>query len=115
MRFLFLGFGRSFLCERDNLAAGFAMSLTHTHGAHGTKLHGRRIIVGVCGGIAAYKAIELVSQLQQAGALVDVVLTEHAEEFVRPLSFSALSHRRVYTDLWEASGEAAEQHIALAE
>lgn len=88
------------------------MSLTLTHG---TKLQGRRIIVGVCGGIAAYKAIELVSQLQQAGALVDVVLTEHAEEFVRPLSFSALSHRRVYTDLWEASGEAAERHIALAE
>jgi phosphopantothenoylcysteine decarboxylase/phosphopantothenate--cysteine ligase len=43
----------------------------------------RRIIVGICGGIASYKAIDLVSKLQQAGALVDVIMTEHAEEFVR--------------------------------
>src|SRR5581483_7458614 len=75
----------------------------------------RRITVGVCGGIAAYKAVELVSQLQQAGALVDVILTEHAEEFVRPLTFSTMSHRPVYSDLWEPSGKAAETHIALAE
>lgn len=75
----------------------------------------RRIIVGICGGIASYKAIDLVSKLQQAGALVDVIMTEHAEEFVRPLTFATMSHRRVYSDLWEASGEAAETHIKLAE
>ena len=75
----------------------------------------RRIIVGICGGIASYKAVELVSRLQQAGALVDVILTEHAEEFVRPLTFSTMSHRPVYDDLWEPSGQAAERHIALAE
>src|SRR5438270_12942437 len=75
----------------------------------------RRILVGICGGIASYKAVELVSRLQQAGALVDVILTRHAENFVRPLTFSTMSHRLVYTDLWEPSGRAAETHIALAE
>jgi phosphopantothenoylcysteine decarboxylase/phosphopantothenate--cysteine ligase len=75
----------------------------------------RHIVIGICGGIASYKAVELVSQLQQAGALVDVIMTEHAEDFVRPLTFSALSHRPVFSDLWEASGRAAELHIGLAE
>ncbi|MDQ2714535.1 MAG: bifunctional phosphopantothenoylcysteine decarboxylase/phosphopantothenate--cysteine ligase CoaBC [Chloroflexota bacterium] len=75
----------------------------------------RHIIVGICGGIASYKAVELVSRLQQAGALVDVIMTEHAEDFVRPLTFSTMSHRPVHSDLWEPSGRAAETHIALAE
>ena len=75
----------------------------------------RRILVGICGGIASYKAVELVSRLQQAGALVDVIMSERAEEFVRPLTFSTMSHRPVYTDLWEPSGRAAETHIALGE
>lgn len=78
-------------------------------------LLGRRVLVGICGGIASYKAVELVSRLQQAGAQVDVIMSERAEEFVRPLTFSTLSHRPVYTDLWEPSGRAAELHIALAE
>ena len=75
----------------------------------------KRILVGICGGIASYKAVELVSRLQQAGALVDVIMSERAGEFVRPLTFSSLSHRPVYSDLWEPSGKAAETHIALAE
>ncbi len=75
----------------------------------------KHILVGICGGIASYKAVELVSRLQQAGALVDVVMSERADEFVRPLTFSSLSHRPVYSDLWEPSGKAAETHIALAE
>jgi phosphopantothenoylcysteine decarboxylase / phosphopantothenate---cysteine ligase len=75
----------------------------------------KRILVGICGSIASYKAVELVSRLQQAGALVDVVMSERADEFVRPLTFSSLSHRPVYSDLWEPSGKAAETHIALAE
>nr|BBH94078.1 phosphopantothenoylcysteine decarboxylase [Thermogemmatispora argillosa] len=74
----------------------------------------RRIIVGVCGGIACYKAADLVSKLQQAGALVDVIMTERAEEFIRPLTFAALSHRPVYSDLWQAAEHAAELHIELA-
>src|SRR5205807_5024098 len=75
----------------------------------------RHIVVGICGGIASYKAVDLVSQLQQAGALVDVIMTEHAEEFIRPLTFATMSHRPVYSNLWEPSRQAAEIHIALAE
>jgi phosphopantothenoylcysteine decarboxylase/phosphopantothenate--cysteine ligase len=56
-----------------------------------------------------------VSQLQQTGALVDVIMTEHAEDFIRPLTFSTMSHRPVFSDLWEPSGRAAELHIELAE
>ncbi len=76
-------------------------------------LRDRRIVFGITGGIAAYKAADVVSKLQQAGALVDVVLTERAAEFVRPLTFSTLSHRPVYTDLWEPTGAAAARHIEL--
>src|SRR5438270_13906230 len=75
----------------------------------------RRILVGICGGIASYKAVELVSRLQHVGALVDVIMSEHAEEFIRPLTFSTMSHRPVYSDLWVPSGRAAESHIALSE
>ncbi len=75
----------------------------------------RRIIVGICGGIASYKAVDLVSKLQQAGAIVDVIMTERAEEFIRPITFATMSHRPIFSNLWEPSGEAAETHIALAE
>jgi len=78
-------------------------------------LRNRHIIVGVCGGIASYKAVDLVSKLQQAGALVDVIMTEHAADFIQPLTFATMSHRPVYNDLWEPSGQAAELHISLAE
>lgn len=76
-------------------------------------LAGKRIVLGVSGGIAAYKAADLTSKLQQAGALVDVILTARAGEFVRPLTFSTLSHRPVYESLWEPTGEAAARHIEL--
>lgn len=75
----------------------------------------KRILVGVCGGIASYKAVELVSRLQQAGALVDVIMTDSAEDFICPLTFATMSHRPVFGNLWEPSGRAAELHIALAE
>jgi len=78
-----------------------------------TILRDKHIVYGVCGSIAAYKAVEVVSQLQQAGSLVDVIMTERAAEFVRPLTFSALSHRPVYADLWEPTGQTAAHHIAL--
>lgn len=76
-------------------------------------LAGKRIVVGVCGGVAAYKVTDLVSKLTQGGAEVDVILTEHAERFVSALTFAAVSQRPVYTDLWEATGGAAARHIAL--
>ena len=76
-------------------------------------LAGKRIVVGVCGGVAAYKVADLVSKLTQSGALVDVILTEHAERFVSALTFAAVSQRPVYTNLLEATGEAAARHITL--
>lgn len=76
-------------------------------------LQGKRIALGICGGIAAYKAADLTSKLTQAGALVDVIVTEHAEKFITPLTLSALSQRPVYSDLWEPTGEAAARHIEL--
>ena len=64
----------------------------------------RRILLGVTGSIAAYKAADLASQLAQAGALVDVVLTESAQRFISPLTFASVTGRRAYTDadLWGA-------------
>lgn len=71
-----------------------------------------RVLVGVGGGIAAYKAAELVRALGQRGHAVQVVMTRAAQEFVRPLTFAALSSRKVLTDLF-AESEAIE-HIAVA-
>jgi phosphopantothenoylcysteine decarboxylase/phosphopantothenate--cysteine ligase len=64
-------------------------------------LAGKRIVAGICGGIAAYKAAHIVSKLAQAGADVRVIMTRAACEFVRPLTFEALAHNTVLTDLWE--------------
>jgi phosphopantothenoylcysteine decarboxylase / phosphopantothenate---cysteine ligase len=94
---------------------GFSLEIKRERLSKLAVLLNRRVIVGVCGGIASYKAVELVSHLQQAGVVVDVIMSEHAEEFVRPLTFSTMSHRPVYSDLWEPSGKAAETHIALGE
>lgn len=64
-------------------------------------LAGKRIVAGICGGIAAYKAAHIVSKLAQAGANVRVIMTRAACRFVAPVTFEALSHERVLTDLWE--------------
>jgi len=78
-------------------------------------LRGREIVVGVSGGIAAYKAADLVSKLVQAGAGVTVVMTDHATRFVGPWTFQALSGRPVAVDLFAAPDAAAGEHIALAD
>jgi phosphopantothenoylcysteine decarboxylase/phosphopantothenate--cysteine ligase len=75
---------------------------------------GPRILLGVSGGIAAYKAPELVRRLTERGAQVQVVMTRGAREFVSPLTFQAVSGRRVRDDLWDADAEAAMGHIELA-
>lgn len=77
-------------------------------------LHQKRIILGVTGSIAAYKAADLASRLAQAGALVEVILTESARQFVAPLTFQSVTGRRCYTDadLWGGDGHV--QHIGLA-
>ncbi|MDP9017760.1 MAG: bifunctional phosphopantothenoylcysteine decarboxylase/phosphopantothenate--cysteine ligase CoaBC [Candidatus Eremiobacteraeota bacterium] len=66
------------------------------------RMKGARILLGVTGGIAAYKAAALTSTLVQAGAIVDVILTAHAERFISALTFSSLTARPVYTSLWDA-------------
>jgi len=78
-------------------------------------LAGRRLVVGVCGGIAAYKVAGIVSTLAQRGADVHVVMTEAAERFVTPLTFHALSANRVHTSLWEMrEREDHVLHVTLA-
>jgi len=73
-----------------------------------------RIVLGVCGGIAAYKAAELTRRLRDAGADVQVVLTANAARFVAPLTFQALSGHPVRSGLWDEAAEAAMGHIELA-
>ncbi len=75
-------------------------------------LSGRRVVLGVSGGIAAYKVCTLARRLTEAGAAVDVVLTTAAAEFIRPLTFEALTKRPVATSLWERGRALA--HIDLA-
>ena len=77
-------------------------------------LAGVRVLLGVSGGIAAYKAAELVRRLGDAGAEVRVVLTENAARFVTALTFQALSGNPVRTSLWDEGAEAAMGHIELA-
>ncbi|WP_288131915.1 bifunctional phosphopantothenoylcysteine decarboxylase/phosphopantothenate--cysteine ligase CoaBC [Microbulbifer sp.] len=74
----------------------------------------KRILLGVTGGIAAYKSADLVRRLQDQGATVRVVMTAGAQEFVRPLTFQALSGNPVHTDLLDPAAEAAMGHIELA-
>ncbi len=77
-------------------------------------MQGKRILLGVTGGIAAYKSAELVRRLIEHGAEVQVVMTAGARQFVTPMTFQALSGRPVRTDLWDAAAEAAMGHIELA-
>jgi phosphopantothenoylcysteine decarboxylase/phosphopantothenate--cysteine ligase len=80
----------------------------------GGGLTGVHVLLGVSGGIAAYKGAEVVRRLRDAGADVRVVLTENAARFVTPLTFQALSGNTVRTSLWDESAEAAMGHIELA-
>jgi phosphopantothenoylcysteine decarboxylase / phosphopantothenate---cysteine ligase len=77
-------------------------------------MQGKRIVLGVTGGIAAYKSPDLVRRLRERGAEVQVVMTAAAREFVTATTFQAVSGRSVRTDLWDAAAEAAMGHIELA-
>ena len=77
-------------------------------------LAGQRIVLGVTGGIAAYKAADLARRLQDAGADVRVVMTESAARFVSPMTFQALTGHPVRSSLWDEDAEAAMGHIELA-
>lgn len=77
-------------------------------------MDGKRIVLGVTGGIAAYKSPDLVRRLKERGAEVQVVMTDGAREFVTPLTFQAVSGREVRSDLWDKAAEQAMSHIELA-
>jgi len=74
----------------------------------------KKIVIGITGGIAAYKAAELVRLLIKAGAEVRVVMTPAACEFIQPLTFQALSGHRVYTEIFDAEADSAMDHIEIA-
>jgi len=76
--------------------------------------NGCRVLIGVTGGIAAYKTASIVSKLAQAGAHVTVAMTDAATHFVTPLTFQALSGNAVYTSSWEHIESKDPQHISLA-
>ena len=78
-------------------------------------LAGRRVVVGVAGSIAAYKAVSLVRLLAERGALVDVAMTPAATQFVTPLTFASLTHRRVVDDVMALDAEQQIAHVELAE
>ena len=77
-------------------------------------LKGQKVLLCVGGGIAAYKALELVRRLRDVGAVVQVAMTAGAEQFVTPLSFQALSGQPTRTSLWDSAAEASMGHIELA-
>lgn len=79
-----------------------------------TRLTQKKILLGVSGGISAYKAVEVLRHLQSEGADVRVVMTASARKFVQPLTFEALSHREVYSDLFAEQGDHNIRHIELA-
>ena len=77
-------------------------------------LDGKRILLIISGGIAAYKSLELIRRLGERGAAVRCVMTAAAQRFVTPLSAAALSHDKVYTDLWSLTDESEMGHLRLA-
>jgi phosphopantothenoylcysteine decarboxylase/phosphopantothenate--cysteine ligase len=74
----------------------------------------KHIVLGVTGSIAAYKAPDLASKLTQAGAAVDVAMTESATRFVAPITFQSVTGRRAFHDMWDEASEIAELHVVLA-
>jgi|LSQX01.2.fsa_nt_gb phosphopantothenoylcysteine decarboxylase/phosphopantothenate--cysteine ligase len=78
-------------------------------------LKDKSVVVGVCGGIAAYKVVEVVSRLKKLGADVDVIMTANAQKFVTPLTFRSLSHKPVVTDMFEEPEYWDIKHISLAQ
>jgi phosphopantothenoylcysteine decarboxylase/phosphopantothenate--cysteine ligase len=77
-------------------------------------LRNKVIVLGVTGGIAAYKAAEIASQLTQAGAKVNVILTEEAVRFISPVTFRAITGRPVVTEMFELASEFSIEHVSLA-
>lgn len=77
-------------------------------------LRGKTVVLGVTGGIAAYKSAALTSLLVKAGAQVQVIMTEHARQFIAPLTFESLTGRRCLTDTFDRNHEYSTEHVELA-
>jgi len=84
-------------------------------GQEDTKLEAARVLLGISGGVAAYKAVELASKMAAGGATVRTVMTENACRLVGPKSLEAVTRQAVYTSLWEPAKDAAAGHVALAD
>ena len=69
-------------------------------------LNGKKILLIICGGIAAYKSLEIIRLLKKSGSSVKTILTNNAKNFVTPLSIASLSQEKVYTDLFNSDNEA---------
>ena len=78
-------------------------------------LEGKNVVLGITGSIACYKALELASQLSQAGAMVDTIMSYGATRFLTPLAFRSLTHRAVVTDTFDPDSELSVEHVALAQ
>lgn len=74
----------------------------------------KNVVIGITGGIACYKAVEIVNDLTKRGHNVDVIMTRNAQKFVTPLTFQTLSHNKVITDMFEKTDQMATAHISLA-
>ncbi|HEX9063105.1 MAG TPA: bifunctional phosphopantothenoylcysteine decarboxylase/phosphopantothenate--cysteine ligase CoaBC [Clostridia bacterium] len=77
-------------------------------------LRGKSVVLGVCGGIAAYKVVEVVSRLKKLNADVNVIMTDNAMEFITPLTFQAMSHNPVTSDMFKEPKNWDVEHISLA-
>ena len=82
---------------------------------HESNLKDMNVLLGVSGGVAAYKAVDLASKLAAAGAKIKTVMTESACEFIKPKSFEAVTGLEVYTSLWSSPDEYKIGHISLAD
>src|SRR4030043_2326745 len=77
-------------------------------------LRNETIVLGITGGIAAYKAAEIASQLTQTGANVNVIMTQEALQFISPVTFRALAGRPVVTEMFDLASEFSIEHVSLA-
>ena len=74
----------------------------------------KKILLIICGGIAAYKSLDVIRALKKNGSKVKTILTKNAKNFVTPLSIASLSHEKVYTDLFNSDNESEMDHISLS-
>src|SRR5690349_21343270 len=100
--------------EHDSVLPRATQSSYPDEAGHFPATPGHRVLLVITGGIAAYKALDLIRRLRERGASVRVVMTKAAQEFVTPLAASALADGGVYTDLFDRHSEFDVGHIRLA-